>query len=55
MNVRVTEAVENVKRAADADLQGTGEPHVRLLDAITKLTRIVETPAERLMRLRLEV
>ncbi|KAI9711326.1 MAG: hypothetical protein M1820_002313 [Bogoriella megaspora] len=54
MNARVAEAVESVRNAANADSQGTGEAHVRLLDAVSTLRRAVETPAERLMRLRTE-
>lgn len=52
---KVLEAIENVQRAAKADANGTGQPHVDLLDAVRELNLAAETPAETLMRMRFEV
>ena len=52
---KVLTAIENVQRAAKADANGTGQPHVDLLDAVRELNLAAETPAETLMRMRFEV
>ena len=48
-------AIANVQKAAEADTTRTGQAHADLLAAVRELTRAVETPEEKLMRMRFEV
>ena len=50
-----TGALEGLIRAAQADTNGAGIPHLNLLDSIQKYRLAVETPGETLMRQRLQV
>ena len=51
----VSQALERVNKAAQADMTGTGQAHTAFLQSIRKLTLAVEKPAETLMRTRFEV
>lgn len=51
----VTQALEHVNKAAQADTSGTGQAHSDLIESIRKLTLAVEKPNETLTRCRLEV
>ena len=55
MNQHVSQAIEDVQRAARADASGTEQAHVDFLESIRKLNIAAETPAETLMRMRFEV
>ena len=51
----VSQALNDVNKAARDDVNGTGQAHLNLREAIQKLTLAVEKPAETLMRTRFEV
>jgi len=55
LEMDVSKAIDNVRKAARADTNGSGQAHVDLLEAIRKLNLAAETPAESLMRMRFEV
>lgn len=52
---QVSQALENVNKAAQDDTNGTGQAHFAFLESIRNLTLAVENPAETLMRNRFEV
>ena len=54
-NNAIQQAIQNVQKAAQADITRCGQTHVDLLDAIRALNLAAETPAETLMRMRFEV
>ena len=51
----VSQALDYVNQAAHDDISGTGQAHLKLREAIRKLTLAVETPGETLMRNRFQV
>ena len=51
----VSQALDDVNQAAQHDIGGTGQAHLKLREAIRKLTLAVETPGETLMRNRFQV
>lgn len=51
----VSQALDDVNQAAQDDINGTGQAHLKLREAIRKLTLAVETPGETLMRNRFQV
>lgn len=51
----VSQALDDVNKAAQADTNSTGQAHINLREAIRKLTLAVEKPEETLMRLRFQV
>ena len=51
----VSQALDDVNQAAHDDITGTGQAHLKLREAIRKLTLAVETPGETLMRNRFQV
>ena len=55
MDTKVSQAIQDVQKAAEADTTRSGQAHVNLLDAVKKLNDAAETPAERLMRMRFQV
>ena len=55
MEPSVSQALDDVNRAARDDISGTGQAHLNLREAIRRLTLAVETPGETLMRNRFQV
>ena len=51
----VSQALDDVNQAAQDDISGTGQAHLKLREAIRKLTLAVEKPGETLMRNRFQV
>ena len=51
----VSQALDDVNQAAQDDISGSGQAHVKLREAIRRLTLAVETPGETLMRNRFQV
>ena len=51
----ISQALDDVNKAAQDDTNGTGQPHSNLRESIRKLTLAVEKPEETLMRHRFEV
>ena len=54
-NLSLSQALDDVNKAAQEDTHGTGRAHYNLLESIQKLTLAAEKPAETLMRSRFEV
>ena len=51
----VSQALDYVNKAAQKDINGTGQAHVDLRESIRKLTLAVEKPGETLMRHRFDI